>query len=69
MNCNLDDFDHNLTAWHHWNDGECIGKSSPNGRKFQIHEILQFPHIFFVEYLEIRLKRINILKSFEILGA
>ena len=29
---NLDEFDHDLTSWRHWNDGECMGESSPNGR-------------------------------------
>ena len=23
-----------LTSWRYWNDAECIGESSPNGRKF-----------------------------------
>ena len=29
-----------LTATESWNHGECIGKSSPTGRKIQVGEIL-----------------------------
>ena len=25
---NPDEFDHDLTSWRHWNDGECIGEWS-----------------------------------------
>ena len=31
---NLDEFDHDLTPWRHWNNALDCGESSPCGRKF-----------------------------------
>ena len=42
----LDEFDHDLTSWRHWNDGECIGiignhpQMATSVSYFQVNELL-----------------------------